>query len=48
MGRPKLKNPRTVVIRFRVTPRQAAQLKKDAKKYGFPPADYIRDRMGLA
>jgi hypothetical protein len=48
MGRPKLKNPRTVVIRFRVTPRQAAQLKKDAKRLRFQPADYIRNRMGIA
>jgi hypothetical protein len=47
MGRPKLKNPRTVVLRVRVTTRQAEQVKKDAKKCKLPVADYIRDRLWL-
>ena len=48
MGRPKLKNPRVVVLRVRVTPKEMAAVRKEAKRVGKLFADWVRGELGLS
>ena len=47
MGRPKLDNPRSAHIRVRVTPKELALLRREAKKARAKFADWCRRELGL-